>query len=147
MTVDDRDYAEQNGTFAWRNPPRGTCESWTDSEFRGSHNAYRDLGITVRRRITYAGGVFTIADAVEGTGVHQLRWRFHLHPDLKIIRCANSVFEFAGGFTMRVQAPVSARLEVGDGWYSPSYNRRVPIQVCEILLDATLPAVATFTIQ
>jgi hypothetical protein len=147
VTVDDRDYAEQNGTFSWRNPPRGTCESWADSEFRGSHNAYRDLGITVRRRITYGSGAFTIADAVEGAGAHRLRWRFHLHPDRKIIRCTDNAFEFDGGFTMRVSAPAGIRLEVGDGWYSPSYNRRVPIQVCEILLDATLPAVATFTLQ
>ena len=147
VTVDDRDYAEQSGTFGWRNPPRGICESWTDGEFRGSHNAYRDLGVTVRRRITYAGGMFTIADAVEGAGAHRLRWRFHLHPNLKILRCADNTFEFAGGFTMRVQAPPGARLGVGDGWYSPSYNCRVPIHVCEILLDATLPVVAKFTIQ
>ena len=147
VTVDDRDYAEQNGTFGWLNPPRGICDSWTGNELRGSHNAYRDLGITVRRRITYAGGVFTIADAVEGAGTHRLRWRFHLHPNLKIIRCTDNTFEFDGGFTMRVEVPAGARLEVGDGWYSPSYNRRVPIHVCEILLDAALPAVATFSLQ
>ena len=101
----------------------------------------------MRRRITYAGGAFTIVDAVEGSGTYRLRWRFHLHPDLKITRCTDTGFEFNGEFTMRVQAPSGARLKVGDGWYSPSYNRRIPIQVCEILLDATLPAVATFALQ
>ena len=147
VTVDDRDYAEQTGTFSWRNPPVGKCESWADNEFCGSHNAYRDLGVTVRRHITYTNGAFTIADAVEGSGTHRLRWRFHLHPDLKITRCTDTGFEFDGGFTMRVQAPSGARLKVSEGWYSPSYNRRIPIQVCEILLDGTLPAVATFALQ
>jgi hypothetical protein len=46
-----------------------------------------------------------------------------------------------------VRAPADARLKVGDGWYSPSYNRRIPIHVCEILLDAMLPVTAEFTIQ
>ena len=140
VTVDDRDYAGQNGTFAWRNPPRGICETWSDREFVGSAGGHQ-------RRISYTGGAFTITDRVDGTGAHQLRWRFHLHPDLKIIHCADDAFEFDGGFGMRVQAPAGARLGVGDGWYSPSYNCRVPIPVCEIVLDATLPAVATFTVQ
>jgi hypothetical protein len=147
VTVDDCDYAEQNGTFSWRSPPRGVCESWEDHAFAGSHNAYRDLGIVVRRRITYTGNAFAITDAIEGAGAHRLRWRFHLHPSLKILRCSGNVFQFDGGFTMRVQVPSGAQLEVGEGWYSPSYNCRVPIHVCEILLDGTLPAVAEFTLQ
>ena len=147
VTVDDRDYAEQTGTFSWDAPPRGTCDRWSESEFSGSHDAYRSLGTSVRRRIMYADGSFTISDHVGGHGKHQLRWRFHLHPTLKITRCTGEVFEMSGQFALRVRAPKSARLSVGQGWYSPSYNVRLPIQVCEISLDAWLPVMGEFTVR
>jgi hypothetical protein len=171
VTVDERDYAEQTGTFSWSHPPRGICESWTGREFCGSHDAYRDLGITVRRRFAYSDGAFTITDTVEGSGQHRLRWRFHLHPDLKITRCGADGFELGGNHVLEVHAPwraslpasrigggsagaspsnsriIPAKLSVGQGWHSPSYGQRIAVKVCEISLDAALPVTAEFKLR
>ena len=136
VTMDDQDMAEQAGTFSWRNPPRGTCEAWSDIEFTGSVGPWQ-------RRIRYEAGTFAITDRVAGSGHHRLRWRFHLHPNLKVTRCAADHFEIAGRFALRADGT----LRVAEGWFSPAYNRRVPIDVCEISLDAELPVVAEFSVR
>ncbi len=134
LVMDEQDLAEQTGTFVWRNPVHGVCEKWRDSEFIGSVGGWR-------RRIRYSDGQFTITDTV--TGGCRLRWRFHLHPNLKVTRCANDHFEIGGKF--KLTAPGSLR--VGEGWFSPSYNRRARIDVCEISMDAALPVTAEFVIK
>jgi len=147
VTVDDEDYAVQAGTFAWKDGPRGVCEKWTESEFQGAHDAYRNSGVTVRRRLQLSSGVFLFNDEVQGSGRHPLRWRFHVHPGLKITRCAEGCFELGNRFVLRILRPKGMRLEVGTGWYSPSYHHRVPVDVCEISLDATLPVAVDFALQ
>ena len=131
LTIDEQEMAEPTGTFSWRNPPHGVCEKWNDTEFVGSVGPWR-------RRIRYDAGQFVITDAVAGNR----RWRFHLHPNLKVTRCGNGEFVF-GQF--RLRAP--GKLRVREGWYSPSYNVRVPIEVCEISMDAALPVTAEFTVR
>jgi hypothetical protein len=132
LTIDDQDMAEQAGTFAWKNPPRGICEKWTGTEFVGSVRNWR-------RRILYEGGRFIITD---NAPAGRLRWRFHLHPNLKITRCGNGEFVF-GNFTLKSPG----NLRVGEGWLSPSYGRRLPIEVCEISMDATSPVTAEFELR
>lgn len=124
------DQAEPTGTFGWKNPPRGVCEKWTDYEFTGTAGSWR-------RSIRYDAGKFMITDTATGNR----RWRFHLHPNLKITRCGDGVFAF-GKF--RLKAP--GKLSIGQGWFSPSYNRRVSIDVCEISMDASAPATAEFVV-
>jgi hypothetical protein len=123
--------AEPAGTFAWKNPPSGICEKWTGNEFIGSVDAWR-------RRIRYEAGTFAITDTAAG----QLRWRFHLHPNLRVSRCGDGEFAF-GKF--KLTAP--GKLSVGKGWFSPSYGVRVPIDVCEISMDAALPVTAEFQLR
>lgn len=131
VTIDGREMAEPTGTFSWRNPPRGVCEKWSDTEFIGSVGAWR-------RRIRYDAGKFVITDTVAGNR----RWRFHLHPNLKVSRCADGEFVFD---KFRLTAP--GRLSVAEGWFSPSYGVRVPVDVCEISMDAALPVTAEFVIK
>ena len=51
VTIDGREMAEPTGTFSWRNPPRGVCEKWSETEFIGSVGPWR-------RRIGYDAGTF-----------------------------------------------------------------------------------------
>lgn len=131
--VEDRDMAEQTGTFSWENPPRSVCENWSEREFVGSAGPWR-------RQIRYDEGRFTITDTV--TAGRRLRWRFHLHPDLKVTRCADGEFVF-GEF--RLTAP--GKLSVGAGWFSPSYGVRVPVDACEISMDTDSPVTAEFRLE
>lgn len=132
LVVDGHDQAEPDGTFAWRNAPCGVCESWGAQEFVGRVGSWR-------RTIRHAPGRFTITDQAPAG---RLRWRFHLHPSLKITRCGDGAFVF-GRFTLT--AP--GTLRVAEGWLSPSYHRRVVVDVCEIALDAPAPVTAEFVIQ
>ena len=133
LTIDEQDWAEQAGTFAWHNPLRGICEAWTGTMFQGVVGPWR-------RRIEYLQGEFNIMDAVQGGGRHRLRWRFHLHPHRRVTRCAENSFEIDDQF--RLTAP--GELRVASGWFAPSYGVRVPTQVCEISMDTELPAKALF---
>ena len=125
------DQAEPADTFAWKDSPDGVCEKWTGDEFIGSVGQWR-------RRIRYEAGKFSITDTATGPCC----WRFHLHPNLKVLRCGDGTFEF-GKF--RLRAP--GMLRVGTGWFSPSYGVRVPIDVCEISMDAAAPATAEFVVE
>jgi hypothetical protein len=136
VTVDDQDMAEQASTFSWKHPPQGVCEKWTGIECIGSVGSWR-------RSIRYDAGAFTITDTIGGAGRHRLRWRFHLDPCLKISRCEADHFRFGDGFTLAA----AGRLRIGEGWFSPSYNVRMPIDVCEISLDAELPVTAEFILR
>ncbi len=132
VTIDDEEMAEPAGTFAWRNTPRGVCEQWTGAEFVGSVGPWR-------RRIRNKTGTFTITDTVPAG---RLRWRFHLHPDLKITHCGDGRFVF-GKFMLT--AP--GKLSVGAGWRSPSYGVRLPVDVCEISMDTESPVTAEFRLE
>ncbi|MEI6084963.1 MAG: alginate lyase family protein [Verrucomicrobiota bacterium] len=124
--------ADPTGTFSWTNPQPGICESWNETEFVGTVGPWR-------RRIQYDTGQFRITDTAPAG---QLRWQFHLHPNLKVTRCTAGEFVF-GKFSLK--AP--GQLRVGTGWYSPAYGQRVPIDVCEISMDASTPVTAEFVVQ
>ena len=124
------DHAEPGTTFSWQNTSDAVCENWTGTELTGSLGPWR-------RTIRYAAGKFFITDTLTGNR----RWRFHLHPSLKAQVAA-------GGFVFgkfRLTAP--GKLSVEQGWFSPSYGGRVPIDVCEISMDATQPATAEFVVE
>jgi len=139
VMVDDVDFGEQAGTFVWHNPLRGICEAWSEREFVGSVGTWR-------RRIACDNGRFLISDSIAGSGRHQVRWRFHLHPQLKVSRCNDGVIEFGDRFALRVKSE-GANVRIGRGWYSATYGARVPVEVCEILFDGALPAAAEFVVE
>ena len=132
LTINGADMAEQTGTFSWRNPPRAVCEKSRDDEIAGSVGPWR-------RTIRCEPRRFVITDHAPSG---KLCWRFHLHPDLKMSRCGEGAFHF-GNF----QLTSPGTLRVGQGWFSPAYGVRRPIDVCEISMDVASPVTAEFILQ
>jgi hypothetical protein len=122
--------AEPGGTFNWQKTADAICEKWTGRELTGKLNDWR-------RTIRHEPGRFTITDTLTGPR----HWKFHLHPNLKA-KVVTGGFDL-GAFQFR--AP--GNLSVGQGWFSPSYGVKMPIDVCEISMDATEPATAEFILQ
>ncbi len=147
VVVDERDYAQQAGTFAWRQPPRGVCEATSATEFCGRHDAYRDLGITLRRRIEYRAGAFVISDSVAGHGRHHLRWRFQLHPRWPAVAVQPGGFAIGAERFLEVRAPSGATAEVRPGVVARRYNQRVTAPVCEVAGMLELPVQAEFILR
>lgn len=129
------EWAEPGGTFSWARTQDAVCEGWTGRELIGRLGPWR-------RQIRYESGRFVIRDELAGAR----RWRFHLHPSLKVTRCGDEVFEF-GKFRLRVVAAGRSLLRVGQGWYSAAYGEREAIDVCEISMDAAAPAAAEFILE
>ena len=122
--------AEPGGTFNWQQTADATCEHWTGQELTGKLSDWR-------RSIRHEPGRFAITDTLTGPR----HWRFHLHPNRK----AKVV---AGGFDLGAfQFRAPGKPNVGQGWFSPAYGVRVPIDVCEISMDASAPATAQFILE
>ena len=147
VVVDERDYAQQAGTFAWRQPPRGVCEATSATEFCGRHDAYRDLGITLRRRIEYRAGAFVISDSVAGHGRHHLRWRFQVHPRWSAVSVQPGGFAIGAERFLEVRAPADATCAVRLGAVAPRYNHRMDAPVCEVTGEMELPVQAEFILR
>jgi hypothetical protein len=147
IVVDERDYAQQAGTFAWRHPPRGVCEATTATEFCGRHDAYRDLGITIQRRIEYRAGAFVISDSVAGRGRHRVRWRFQLHPRWPVVSVQPGGFAIGSERFLEVRAPTGTTAEARPGAVAPRYNQRVDAPVCQVSGEVELPVQAEFILR
>lgn len=111
--------------------------------FRGAHLGYQRLPspVRVQRECVLATGrsFVVVADTVDGTGRHQVTWRFPLPPDLEAAVEADEV-RLSGRGQERWLLPVSGlddmRWTLEPGWVSPSYGVRHATRV--LTLDGTL---------
>ena len=105
--------------------------------FEAAHDAYRRLKKPVvhRRAIRFdkRTEVWTIDDRFEGKGVHLFESRLHFAPGIEPARVPGEKGRFetvCEGARLRIEARSENEFEaeIEDGWYSPSYGRRVPIR-------------------
>jgi heparinase II/III-like protein len=119
--------------------------------FRGGHRGYERLTppLTHTRRIAAdrTSPRVAIVDRIDGGGVHELVWRFHLDP---------SVAAAVDGYDVRLAheervvwlttstsgAGLSLALE--DGWVSPGYGVKVPTTVVVWKGTAAVPVEVSF---
>ena len=153
------DGAEQNETnpewifrlFEKASPE--TLEYRTTGEifvYRGRHVGYTRLEqpVTHERSFELArnDGTLTIADRLEGSGTHKLRWHFHLAPGVEATLEEGKIRLFQKEAGAHWQLTISAGLMVScsPAWYSPSYGVRVPCQAIELEVEAVLPGHASW---
>ena len=112
------------------------------------HDAYSRLKQPVihRRTIEFdkVRKVWSIVDEFQGSGRHLFESRLHFGPgiDLEPVPDVPGCYEtVCDGANLRIE-PVSQHdfeAAVEDGWYSPSYGRRIPIKVLNYAWQANVP--------
>jgi uncharacterized heparinase superfamily protein len=102
--------------------------------FEGAHDGCKRLkGKPIHHRsITWARGLITIEDRIEGQGTHDIESRLHLHPDFKVETAYNDVCIIDNDQTlMTVSTAGQGRVEIESGWYCPEFNKKVS---CPVIL-------------
>jgi len=119
--------------------------------FRGSHSGYLRLDppVSVTREIALVkdGPEVLVRDSLEGTGSHELTWRFHLDPAVSPAIAGRDVRLSAGGrdaWLQPVSTPLGTTMTIEDGWSSSSYGVRTGIRVVVMRGRVALPQVVSF---
>ena len=106
-------------------------------EYTGRHHGYErfDPSVTHERtlRLSRSDGTLTIVDRVSGSGVHDLRWHFHLAPEVYAETLTGASVQLSARdrrWTLR--APEDLLLSIAAGAYSPSYGVKQACQVVDI---------------
>src|SRR5262249_47966009 len=89
-------------------------------------------GLSHRRIISSSDRTFVIRDEFEGSGTHDLRWHFHLHPSVQPrVIPRGFALEVPGAGTLMLETSLSSPvLELERTEYSPGYGCSVPTFAC-----------------
>ena len=104
---------------------------WT---YRGRHLGYTRFADPVVHERTFtlsvADRTLTLADVLDGRGVHRIRWYFHFAPGVCVSRASDSTINIAAGArSLQMHVPSPLESTPSEGGYSPSYGVRVPTEV------------------
>jgi hypothetical protein len=113
---------------------------WT---YRGRHKGYARFADPVVHERTFtlsvADKALTIADVLEGRGVHRIRWYFHFAPGVGVSQATDSAVNILiGGRLLQMHVPSGLAATCSEGWYSSSYGVRVPAVVLSLALEQRL---------
>lgn len=155
VQVDGVDQAEVWGRFrvARRFAPSVETATLEHGAFRfeGTFEGYGRLigdGIVHRREVECDGRSrrLRVVDTVEGTGVHRVESRIHLHPDVDVTVEEEGVYLLErSGTRSRIRGSERAALELG--WYCPHFGVRRRRTVVSFGLRGQLPARVEYEIQ
>jgi hypothetical protein len=106
-------------------------------------------GLSHSRVISSGDRRFVIRDELEGSGTHELRWHFHLHPSVQprvIPRGFALAVPGAGTLKLETSLP-SPVFELERSEYSPGYGRSEPTFACNASGKFALPLSAEWSLR
>jgi uncharacterized heparinase superfamily protein len=145
VQIDDRNSSEVWGSFRTARKAKvrysGLTETAQYAYTYGEHDGFSFLpGKPIHRReiFLFNRNVLLVIDTITGAGKHLIHSRLHLHPDWSaqvIHNRAANILDFTGlHHELRLQFFSAGNVSVHHGeldpilgWYSPSFNQRVPI--------------------
>ena len=163
LEIDGRNSSEVWDSFRVGRRAKVNVHAWKGVEggtvLLASHDGYSHLpGRPEHYRcfIWLEGEGFAIVDCVRGKGTHRIRSSIHLHPEVALARDGPMNWGLQAGaarLTLTIAAPdgqyshgmplVHAR----QGWYSPSYGRRVRNPVICVSDRKALPWAAAYFVS
>jgi hypothetical protein len=112
------------------------------SRYHGRHVGYARLPEPVKHDRLFSfdirNGQLTIEDVLSGTGMHDLRWHFHLAPGLDVTVDGRTASLRGNGIGVRLDLPTGLTAAVDDAWYSPSYGRRLECKALSLSARAAV---------
>jgi uncharacterized heparinase superfamily protein len=109
---------------------------------RATHDAYRRLGVPlVGRYVACRGeGPWFIVDWAEGTGLHRLTNRLHLHPEVQIEQKTDHHISLSiRGLRLKLRTLTPGQLEIVEGVYCPEFGQSQPAPVVQWSSSVALP--------
>jgi hypothetical protein len=148
VVVDGRSQSSSSGPFHWNTTANGAAEIWrTNPGFdylEATHDGYAPLEHR-RHLLAMHGDLLIVADAVCGTGAHEMQVHWHLDPRWTVqLAGRRATFRTAGE---RVDLAVSHgtldRIAGSEdsplGWHSPDYGRIEPTSTVTASVSGSLP--------
>jgi hypothetical protein len=130
--------------------PGVRVEGWISGHnfdlFVGSHDSYSRPGLSiVHRRWVFArtSQLWLVRDQVLGEGMHSLNLFWHLCPELSRYNGVSGMFadaEGEGGLRVLAAEGHGWSQEIRQGWWSPVYGRKEPLNVLRFSTVTELPA-------
>ena len=149
LLVDGMMPARPGATLARAGLPNVKAEGWVSGRnfdlFVGSHNGYSgpELPLLHRRWVFSLQAEFwLVRDLALGAGTHALDLFWHLCPELsRYSGATGTFFQASGGPGLRVLAVEGHgwSQEIRQGWWSPVYGRREPLNVLHFSTVDELP--------
>jgi len=102
------------------------------ARFVGRHRGYRRLpgGGDHRREVAFqaAGMTWAVTDTLELQGDHEVVWRLHLHPEVRVDEQGERWLLERGDVAVTLQwvRPEGLTVRLEQGWYSPGYGCEEP---------------------
>ncbi len=160
VRVDGLDQSNMAGNFMWSSKAEAKMiEHDPYRMVKGTHDGYKRLkkGVLHVRKVQFIQeqDIWEIEDVIIGEGRHYLELFFHLHPDCRIeekgemqeIHFDKGICRFETDKNLDLQIFRGSE-EIPLGWYSPSYDVKVPtttIKLCKYI-DGSVKAVTRFAI-
>lgn len=151
VTVEHCSQSEPAGLFMWRRHASARVVEWVstkwETRWKAEHDGYIRLPgrILHRRGICVRGSRIVIQDVIEGFGEHDLDWRLHFSPEchVQMMKPNLCVVSWNNG-CLRIQLAPDwewrlLRGQADGGWYSPSFNVRVPTYTLSGVKRCSLP--------
>lgn len=162
VTIDDRDQAEQGGTFRWNTRYRTRAKlepALSGVEYaEAEHDGYQRLphGVIHRRRLLHLPPEsWIVVDDFRGSGEHKFDFHYHFPPDIELSALERDeagvlVREERTGLLMSLVASepfTSAELIRGEtgrigGWASHGYGEKHPCSTLRATLNGAVPVAA-----
>jgi hypothetical protein len=149
LMVDNADQAEPRGPFAWKKLPSVKADGWVNGSgfdlFVGDHDGYSRLASPVMHRrwvFSLKSEFWLVRDLADGRGQHRLDLYWRLNPELSPEAGSPDTFLDSSGLAgLRIitQGDGWSR-ELAQGWWSPAYGVKDPLQVLHFSNVAALPS-------
>jgi uncharacterized heparinase superfamily protein len=150
VTVDERDQADQQGSFIWSRPYEARLVA---REIQGSlhgrllaaQNGYEDIGVRHTRGIAWSADQWLLVwDRLEGRGNHKLELNWHLGITAREQTATRYTLDTHGGALQLQCSGGESRVHCGDqqprlGWRSKTYGVLEPAPVVSCRYHGALP--------
>ena len=154
LCINNTDQSEQLGPFLWGKKTKTRINTFSASEnqIEAFHSGYQQFSIIHTRTISLKEK-FMIIDEVAGKDEHLLDFRFHLHPEVKIVHAdSDNVTLNKNNIELSIRNDQDFKLDIlsaseDGGWYSPQFNVKVPTHTLSYQKKVYLPFKQTFSIE
>jgi uncharacterized heparinase superfamily protein len=156
LTIDNKNQSEVWNSFRCARRARplyGRFRNLSDKTilFEGAHDGYRRLnGSPVHHRcIRWSENSYFIKDLVEGSGIHDIETRFHIHPSISVKVNKNQCIMCDGANILaQISSLKENHIDIIKGWYCPEFGVIIKCVVLRTkFVKVSLPWIGEWKIQ
>lgn len=148
LVVDELNSSEVWSSFRVARRARVTRVTCGEQELQAAHDGYtriRGVGVHQRTWRIEGDGTLVVEDHLQGNGVHDLDWFFHLHPEWDATASDGSTVRLTRAErALTVLFTEGCRISLEPSFYAPSFGLRLPSQMIHVSIRRPLPVRQVF---